>query len=384
MRSVNQFQRQQTNASPVYQVTTIHPVSFHVDSLLVLFPLTVSELSQYRDHIDAADRERGGAFQLQTHPRGARVAGEWRASAEGAHLWVPLPTKRLQSAHHATVLQNAVRLELKSKWLMTHVGIGEWETLADAVVAQFRQFGLAAEREDVLLSRVDVAVDLAGLDMNTIPLETWQKGWVGGSSELHAYSKDGQIDGLQIGLRKSALFLRIYDKGRECEVNGGLPEWKAVWASQTSEPVTRIEYSIRTRRAGFANLQTLNDVTRANALSVLAYATGGDWGRLCTPSATDRNRSRWPVHPVWKSVCEAVEGLADAPVAPAVRMRRAPSMVVSDHELRSTGGRLSSLCAKVGHEQALGRPSTVDEVVERMAEAGVNLPDQAAAKYRAR
>jgi len=193
---------------------------------------------------------------------------------KGAGIWIQLGPRFL--IHHANNLHKAV------KDFLSAIGIRP-------------QYPFPTN-----ISRIDLAMDIFGVDMEKQDLSFWQAGWVGRSkvSGFFFNKRTGILETIEIGSRKSAIFLRIYDKIAQAVAEGDLDYWIDIWQG-VDGPVTRVEWQVRPRLGNFAKeIQDFHLFTPSlTVIELWNYLLS--WGRLCTPNPDDSNNRRWPDSPFW-------------------------------------------------------------------------------------
>jgi len=110
---------------------------------------------------------------------------EFRGEALGMGIWVQIGPKFLLDHPPGTELREAVKIFLSA------IGVkGEWTTR---------------------ITRIDIALDLFGVELANQDIEMWRNGWVGraGISSYFFNPKSGQLETINIGARTSAIYLRI-------------------------------------------------------------------------------------------------------------------------------------------------------------------------------
>jgi hypothetical protein len=191
---------------------------------------------------------------------------------KGAGIWVQLGPKFL--IHHIYNLHNAV------SELISAIGVK-------------RQYPIS-------ISRLDLAMDIFDVEMQAQDLNFWRCGWVGRSkvSGIHFSSRTGALETINIGSRKSSIYLRIYDKIAEATKKGDLEYWVDIWKGFEG-PVARIEWEVKPRKGNFGkDLQDFYLFTPGfSVIELWNYLL--NWGRLCTPNPNDSNNRRWPDAPLW-------------------------------------------------------------------------------------
>lgn len=191
---------------------------------------------------------------------------------KGSGIWVQLGPKFL--IHHAGNLQKAV------KEFLAAVGV--------------------TGNYPIKVNRLDVAVDLFGVNIQDQDLNLWQSGWVGRSKVSSNFfnSRTGALETINIGARGSAIYLRIYDKLAQAIKEGDIEYWLDVWKTIPSA-VTRIEWEIKPKQGNFPDdIQDFSLLVGFSVRELLKYLI--DWGRLCIPNPEDTNNRRWEDAPFWK------------------------------------------------------------------------------------
>lgn len=275
-----------------------------------------------------------------------------------------------------------VMLQLGPKWLRLYGEPFAPNTLRRNVHGQLMLFGLSEpERYPIRINRLDIALDVLGLDMATFSLDEWQHQWVGYAKPRHFHlaRRTGALSGLTVGTRKGNVCLTVYDKVAESQADGDSRFWRSVWgvADEAEVVVTRFEWSFRPYQARFAGLRYLAEYTFEGFLGLLNYATLV-WGRLCVPR-TDRNHtSRWVLAPLWEEVRAFIEewGLN---YERYVRPRYELKPDLSPAYLKAAAGWLAGLQARVGVEKGAEGPTSLAGALSYLQQAGYS-PDEIARK----
>ncbi|MFV2045258.1 MAG: hypothetical protein ACC700_18750 [Anaerolineales bacterium] len=242
-----------------------------------------------------------------------QVVGEGR----GMGIWMQLGPKFLIS--HWADLHSAVR-----KWLLL-IGVhGKWP---------------------IGVTRLDLAVDLPGLQIGESDLELFRNGWVGRSRMSSAFfdPESGELQSIYIGSRRSAVMLRIYDKVAQSESEGDLQYWREIWGGHAGA-VTRVEWEVKPKRGGFEDLVDFKEVAEGSLKAFGIYLL--TWGRLCEPEASDTNNRRWNEARLWQEVRKALEDWSDGT---SKRLSRQPKVMsgVSEQYLHNLAGHLSGGMARL-------------------------------------
>jgi hypothetical protein len=240
------------------------------------------------------------------------------------------------------------------------------------------------------VSSVDLCVDVAGWEdverldrvMNFVSrsrkrMVRDESEWIG-DLKSREYSVGFQRTGFDFSRSKyglSALSCRIYDKSRELEQSGKewfVDLWRSHGWSEDDGCVWRVEFSFK--REALHELQqenTLHEVLfwgvedvyeLPDRLPVLwAYATGqvdggpdgvpDGWLRCVVPNG-DKNRSRWPTHPVWQLIQTAFLDPMEAPPQFGKIVRKQWQEHNIEKGIEQVMGYLTSLAAWAGGELA--------------------------------
>lgn len=270
---------------------------------------------------------RGGAscYKVSVWQHDARVfftdqVDEKVGDGNGSGIWIQLGPKFL--IHHMGHLQTAVNQ------LLDAVGVfGEYP---------------------IKINRLDVAMDLFGVDMKDQDLNLWRDGWVGRSKVSGNFfnSRTGALETINIGARGSSVFLRVYDKFAQAAKEGDIDYWLDVWQS-TPNAVTRIEWELKPKQGGFPmDLQDFSLFTGFSVRELLKYLI--DWGRLCIPNPEDSNNRRWEDAPLWKMARALVADFSedDYPISRHGKEFHG----VSDAYIKFLSGTLSGGMARLGLE----------------------------------
>ena len=158
----------------------------------------------------------------------------------------------------------------------------------------------------ITMTRIDLAVDVFNLHIESITIEEIRNNWVGRSTlgNIRLDKKTKKITGYEIGSRKSAVYFRIYDKKLQAIETNEIEYWYDVWGRPASY-VTRFEWQIAPKKGNFPNslidfYKFNEDVAKQLGLYIL------DWGRLAVPNPNDKVRSRWDDTELWKGLREAI------------------------------------------------------------------------------
>lgn len=183
--------------------------------------------------------------------------------------------------------------------------------------------------------------------------------------------------------------LCLYDKRADSLVKRKL-YWAAVWDLDLAEhrdPVWRVEMrAARDELKGRWRVRSLADLEGRlpeivqSALARVRYAV---------PSYHDSNRSRWPIHPLWRAaeeiMVDAIEAHAFAP-APPRHSLQTPRLIKLDELRRQLVGLAVSCAALEGlpDERAGDLPGLIAAVIRDAERARPGLLKETLARARAR
>lgn len=243
----------------------------------------------------------------------------------GSGIWIQLGPKFL--IHHITDLHTAI------KNLLKEIGVqGEYP---------------------ISITRLDLAMDLTGVSIRFLNLNEFQNGWVGRSkvSAVHFNSRTGVLETINIGSRKSPVYLRIYDKVAQAIAEGDIEYWRDIWNGFIGD-VTRVEWEIKPNDGNFSiDLKEFDKFNGFTIRELLVYLL--EWGRLCIPEEEDSNNRRWKESDFWKDIRKrANEWLlgVDIPVSRYGKEFHG----ISEQYVKQFSGSLSGAIARFGIH---GKPS---------------------------
>jgi hypothetical protein len=339
-----------------------------------------------------------------------RQLDDWKRAAQETHEECPTSL-----VFHGAVLHMAPNgvgqgqwpWMLKTKDITLYVSGGHWNGIAsvrfssqylwscpgvlDAMVSvQLFLDELFKDEMYLQVSSVDLCVDVAGWD--DVDQLDRASNFIARSRKRGVHEESGWSGDLKsrdyaLGLQRtgfdfsrdskasSALSCRIYDKSREIEKSGKdwfIDLWRTHGWLEEDGRVWRVEFSFK--REALHELQQENvdhemvfwGVEDAYELperfAVLwAYAAGqvgggpdglpDGWLRCVLPSG-DKNRSRWPTHPVWHLVQGAFLDPMEIPPQFGKIVRRRWEEHNIDKGIEAVVGYLSSLAAWAGEELA--------------------------------
>jgi hypothetical protein len=176
-----------------------------------------------------------------------------------------------------------------SSGYLAHVGPAKAEEEARIIVNE-----LIDVRELPNVSRIDLYVDFVTPEN----MEWSREAWITRASSIDSYSEGGTFTGWVVG-KGGIISARLYYKLLQATKIGAnylLDLWRqAGWNGEGK--VWRLEFQLRRELLSQHGLPKLAAVLD-NLNGLWSYATT-EWLRLTLPSADDKTRSRWPIHPLW-------------------------------------------------------------------------------------
>lgn len=272
-----------------------------------------------------------------------------------------------------------VMLQLGPKWLRQFGEAFAPNALRRNAEAQLIWFGLQnPDQYPIRINRLDIALDVLGLDIVTFVLDDWQRGWVG-FSKVGSYYNDrrtGVLSGLDVGSRSSNVSLVVYNKVLEAENKGNLRFWRSVWGLDEDEeaPITRFEWAFRCYQARFPGLRYLSEYTFEGFLGLLNYATL-IWGQLRIPEGGDANhKDRWPPHSLWEELRRYIDAYS-ANYEELVRPEYVLDPDIKPAYLNAIAGWLAGLQARVGVEKHKGEAASMAQVLSYLHDEGHTMDE---------
>ncbi|MCD4751633.1 MAG: replication initiation factor domain-containing protein [Anaerolineaceae bacterium] len=190
-------------------------------------------------------------------------------------------------------------VQLGPKFILANAG-----NIQKGVLEFLDLIGVVGEYE-ISITRLDLAVDVLGLDTRTLKHEEFLLGWVGRSQLRNTHTEECEVTGLEIGSRRSAVFLRIYDKVRQAAKIGELDYWFNIWGKPYGS-VTRFEWQISPKKGNFQeNLTNFYKLDNESIMQLMDYLMV--WGRLAVPNENCQVKSRWLDAPLWEELRMAIK-----------------------------------------------------------------------------
>jgi hypothetical protein len=253
---------------------------------------------------------------------------------------------------------SGIWVQLGPKFLIEHAN-----SLESAVSNLLYEIGVEGEYP-IRVSRLDIAMDLFGVSMKDQEITLWQDGWVGRSkvSGVFYNSRTGDLETIYVGSRKSAVFLRVYDKIAQANKEGDIKYWIDVWKGFQGE-VTRVEWQVQPGEGNFQ--EDIRDFSQLNGFAIrelLNYLL--NWGRLCIPDLRDSNNRRWKDTPFWKNVRKMAEVWSDGVDWPTSRLGK-QFHPISGAYVKFVSGTIAGAAARLSEKE----PSIMG-LFERLNEFG--------------
>ena len=226
--------------------------------------------------------------------------------------------------------------------------IANKNNLQEAVNLFLYEIGIGKGYE-IRVTRLDLAIDLLGISINDFDLDHWKNDWVGRSKYSASFndSRTGDLETINIGKRKSPVFLRIYNKVAQAKKEGDIVYWVDVWEGFIGD-VTRVEWEVKPKKGGFKGLEDFENLNGLAIRELLNYLL--NWGRLCEPDMNNLNRARWKDDPLWIRIKNFAENWSNG-VDWAISRIGKEFHGMSDGYIRSFFGVLSSGVARFSEEE---------------------------------
>ena len=188
-------------------------------------------------------------------------------------------------------------VNMTPSFFVTYTSEGLWSIGLRELHSRFmnwsRSLGLVCIQVEKL-SRVDFAFDYH------LPIVDFDEdAFVSRSHKDSQHRKNGSIQTLMFG--KGDVVLRVYDKVAEIKEQSGKIWFYALWGRETD--VWRIEWQIRKSILRRFEIRNIEDLTERCG-DLLRYLVD-DHDTLRAPKQ-DSNRSRWPLHPLWRDLSNLV------------------------------------------------------------------------------
>jgi hypothetical protein len=180
-----------------------------------------------------------------------------------------------------------------------------------------------------------------------------------------------RMETLTIGSIRN-LQLQIYDKTTEIREASGKEWMRDMWAAHLdgevlNRDVWRLEVRIGKEFLKNRNLRTRDDVDAALPRLLIEGILSR---RVTVPDASDSNKRRWPVHPIWSECARLSNGDAFMPIGRVVTMRR--SEYIEQMERQAGGVARVLSVARYGDLDHKKVPEILETVRGKLQEDGSN------------
>lgn len=169
------------------------------------------------------------------------------------------------------------------------------------------------------------------------------------------HRKHGKVQTFTFG--QGDVVLRVYDKVAEIEEESQKTFFHELWGQR--ENVWRIEAQVRRNRLRAAGIATIADLKAFQNDLLLELASNHT--SLRRPSK-DSNRSRWPLHPLWKKLIADIETLPRTGLVRDID-RMNPLAYRLERQAKSIYGMFKSLAALVSARDQLQHPPSLEQLI---------------------
>ncbi len=238
-----------------------------------------------------------------------------------------------------------VRVSFGATFLAT-LGLGAARAHLDKVL---ERLGMRTNADDISISRVDICTDILSPDFELSPeafvmhSSANRRDYVSGF-DASVNGKSGRVTSVTIGSTRARQVI-IYDKRLEV-IQKQKSHWWAIW-NKTLEargipPLNPKDSSAKVWRVKFrAGKDLLRDTWNIRTWADLFARFGdlcaqtGQVVRYTDPVVSDRNRARWPNHPLWEIACAEIgseliemrEGEDSNPVKAVIRQQHISTLL---------------------------------------------------------
>lgn len=258
----------------------------------------------------------------------------------------------LSDAHLRVCLAEAMQPNCYVQFLSNGLWTKGHQTLHAEILEWFATLGTKQVRPEAV-SRADFAFDF---DLPIVDFT--QDNLVSRATKDTQWRQHGAIQTIQVG--SGAMVMRLYDKVAEIEQASDKYWFFDLWGQK--EKVWRVEFQVRKERlklAGISNLDSL-DLLAGDLLRELALHHSS----LRRISA-DRNRSRWPLHPLWIALREAIDAAPQTGLIEAYNPGNALSYLLR-RQIQSLYGDLKGLGALVSFLGEGQEAVSLEDLVRRL------------------
>lgn len=156
--------------------------------------------------------------------------------------------------------------------------------------------------------------------------------------------------------------VRVYNKVAEIEEESGKFWFYDLWGQDRN--VWRIEFQMRRdrlRKAGIGSIAELQDL-QSDVLRELAQSH-----TTLRRSNGDTNKSRWPLHPLWRALTDDIAALPQTGLIQSLDPKAHLDTRIY-HQLRALHGNLKGLAAVIGEHEERRLPITLPELLNQLPE----------------
>jgi len=323
------------------------PVAVGIDSLYVSayvdgLKIDWMQLEYERENLSSSPGQEFSEIKLGNENfalrRGGRKPYTYHLSNTAFHLWLG---PRIRPCCHAQL----------SSELLWSVGL---ENALKRFHAIWDALGTVITRPDVI-SRVDAAFDFK-IDCPNFKAEHF----LSKAAKDNTWRKNQRFQGFQFGV--SDIVCRVYDKCAEIEEKSGKRWFYEIWGVR--EGIWRCEFQIRGKALDLAGVETIDQLNAR--LPGLVRKLARHHTSLRVPTG-DTNRSRWPVHPMWRGIIAATDRLVSAPATNLPPAVFSGTEYALERQLRSIFGHLKSVAALLSRFDP-DRPITLDILLARLGD----------------
>jgi len=151
--------------------------------------------------------------------------------------------------------------------------------------------------------------------------------------------------------------LRVYDKVAEIDQQSDKAWFFDLWGQKTG--VWRVEFQVRGERLKMGAIHTMDDLTSLEADLLRELATNHT--TLRKPSG-DSNRSRWPRHPLWIALLDAISSMSQTGLIQDIDPLAAIDLRL-DRSSKATLGYLKNIGAMIQLRDKLDEPPSLETVI---------------------
>jgi len=215
----------------------------------------------------------------------------------------------------------------------------------DRLIQWLELYGLKREKE--LVSRVDLAVDLIGANIQELDVFNRRK-WICRATKMGLYMEGYDFSGMMLG--KGSICLRIYNKTLELRNNKTKQDFfQSLWKCEKDIPVTRVEFQFRREIMKEMKIQmdTVAELEK-NVDSLWQYASK-KWARLASQSIDQKNNNqkRAEISEIWTRIQGALFSFPQM-----ANIREKKTLTKNLLALRDQArGCILNLAAAVGHDE---------------------------------